>query len=114
MVMPSCSLAIRSCRARSSLGGLTDRRLYDMMYNMRRVTVRDLQHNLAELLDQVQSGQELVVTKRGKAVARIVPAQPSGPLVWPDSAARMKRLAVSDTSGPPASAVIDELRRERL
>jgi prevent-host-death family protein len=85
------------------------------MYNMRRVTVRDLQHNLAELLNQVQSGQELVVTKRGKAVARIVPAQRSeGPLVWPDSAARMKRLAVTDTSGTPASAVIDELRRERL
>ena len=63
---------------RGSASRLTCRCLYDIMHNMRRVTVRDLQHNLADLLDQVQSGQELVVTKRGKAVARIVPAQRCG------------------------------------
>ena len=85
------------------------------MSNMK-ASVRELQHHLAEMLDRVRQGSEVAITKRGKVVARLVPAnQAPENLEWPDSAARMKRLSGrSKIKGQPASAIIDELRRERI
>ena len=37
------------------------------------VGIRDLRNHLSKYLDQVQRGQEVVVTDRGRAVARVVP-----------------------------------------
>jgi len=82
---------------------------------MKVATVRQLQHNLATLLEEVSKGQEIAVTKRGQVVARLVPARSSkAPLVWPDSAARMKRLAAGASLGTPASRIIREMREERF
>ncbi len=83
---------------------------------MKRASVREVQHGLARILDQVSEGQEIVVTRRGKVVARIVPSLPSRkPLAWPDSAARLKRLAADGaTGGTPPSKIIEEGRQERL
>jgi prevent-host-death family protein len=36
-------------------------------------TVRQLRNNLSDYLEQVQNGDEVVVTDRGLAVARIIP-----------------------------------------
>lgn len=41
--------------------------------------VAQLKARLSEYLDQVKAGEEVVVTERGKAVARLVPYTPSGP-----------------------------------
>ena len=38
----------------------------------REVGVRDLRDNLSRFLDDVRAGQELIVTERGRPVARIV------------------------------------------
>lgn len=40
---------------------------------MTEVGVRQLRDHLSGYLEQVQSGQELVVTDRGRAIARILP-----------------------------------------
>jgi prevent-host-death family protein len=40
-----------------------------------KVGVRELRLNLSSWLDRVQGGDEVVVTNRGKTVARIVPPQ---------------------------------------
>lgn len=90
-----------------------------MMSNMRSsaktVSVREVQHNLARVLEQVGMGQEIAVTKRGRVVARIVPARTTRAAVaWPDSAARMKRLPAGVSSGTPASRIIREMREERF
>jgi prevent-host-death family protein len=45
---------------------------------MRNVSIRELRDNLAAHLDAVQSGERVVVTRRGSPVAEIVRA-PSGP-----------------------------------
>ena len=37
------------------------------------VGVRELRNNLSRFLDRVRHGEELVVTNRGRAVARVVP-----------------------------------------
>ena len=85
------------------------------MSNMKTVTVRDVQHNLAALLEEVRKGQEITVTKRGTVIARIVPARKAKrAIAWPDSAARMKRLGERAAGGTPASSIIREMREERL
>ncbi|WP_298267415.1 type II toxin-antitoxin system prevent-host-death family antitoxin [Geobacter sp.] len=42
---------------------------------MREVNVTDLRSHLPAYLGEVQSGEELLVTSRGKVIARIVPAR---------------------------------------
>jgi prevent-host-death family protein len=37
------------------------------------VGVRDLRNNLSRYLERVQDGEEVVVTERGRAIARVVP-----------------------------------------
>jgi prevent-host-death family protein len=46
------------------------------MYMTRRASVRELRERIGELLDAVEAGAQVVVTRRGKAVARIVPESP--------------------------------------
>jgi prevent-host-death family protein len=43
---------------------------------MPKVCVRDLKNNLSRYLKRVQGGEEIIVTERGRSVARIVPAEP--------------------------------------
>lgn len=86
-----------------------------MMSNMKTASVRQVQHNLAALLEEVRRGREIAVTKRGRVVARIIPARSAKAAVtWPDSAARMKRLAAGASLGTPASRLIREMREERF
>jgi prevent-host-death family protein len=40
------------------------------------VTLFDAKNRLSGLVDQVEDGQEITITRRGKAVARIVPVPP--------------------------------------
>ncbi|CAM3084803.1 MULTISPECIES: type II toxin-antitoxin system Phd/YefM family antitoxin [Methylobacterium] len=39
------------------------------------VSVLDARNRLGALLDQVERGHEVVITRRGKAVARLIPAE---------------------------------------
>jgi prevent-host-death family protein len=39
------------------------------------VGVRDLRNNLSRYLDRVKAGEELVVTDRGAAIARVMPIE---------------------------------------
>ena len=43
---------------------------------MREVGAFEAKSRLGALLDQVERGEEIVITRRGRAVARLVPAQP--------------------------------------
>lgn len=40
---------------------------------MKTATVRELRNNYAGLLELVKAGQEILITQRGEAVARLVP-----------------------------------------
>lgn len=40
---------------------------------MAEVGVRELRNNLSRYLDRIQQGEELVVTDRGRAIARLLP-----------------------------------------
>ena len=42
---------------------------------MRTVTLAEAKTHLSHLLDQVEAGQEVVITRRGLAIARITPVE---------------------------------------
>ncbi|WP_377296690.1 type II toxin-antitoxin system Phd/YefM family antitoxin [Rhizobium sp. SGZ-381] len=39
------------------------------------ISVRDAQENLEQVLDRMERGEDIVLTREGRTVARIVPAQ---------------------------------------
>ena len=56
---------------------------------MKRVAVRELKARLSEYLAQVKAGEDVVVTERGRSIAKIVPVPLSESL--PDRLAEMER-----------------------
>lgn len=83
--------------------------------NMKTVTVREAQHRLGALLESVQRGREVIITKRGKPVAKVVPAESDGKtVVWPDFEARLRnRFPDGVPGGPSLSEIVSDGRGER-
>ena len=78
---------------------------------MRTAGVREARQNLTALLDEVKNGRTVVITERGRPVAKLVPLdRPRGRGV-PDLAAFRRRMPVLD---PPLSATVAEERADRL
>lgn len=46
---------------------------------MRTATVRDLRNHYTSLLSWVSAGEEVIITQRGKPVARLIPEKPAEP-----------------------------------
>lgn len=78
---------------------------------MRTAGVREARQNLSALLDEVKKGREVIITERGRPVAKLVPPdRPRGRGV-PDLAAFRRTMPVFD---PPLSTTIEEDREDRL
>lgn len=62
------------------------------LYHMKTATVRQIRHDFGTVLDWVEEGEKVKVSKRGKIVALITPPPPppSGRKKRPDLAARLK------------------------
>jgi len=71
---------------------------------MRSLSVRELQQNIKQVMDRVQHGESVEVTRRRRPVARIVPvAQLAAAEPWPDLDARARQVLGSRVIDPPAS-----------
>ena len=78
---------------------------------MRTAGVREARQNLSALLDEVKKGREVVITERGRPVAKLVPPdRPRGRGV-PNLAAFRRTMPVLD---PPLSTTVIEEREDRL
>lgn len=55
--------------------------------------------HLSELLDRVEHGEELVITRRGRAVARLVPAADTARSRAAEAVARLRALRQDTTLG---------------
>lgn len=78
---------------------------------MRTAGVREARQNLSALLDEVKKGREVVITERGRPVAKLVPPdRPRGRGV-PNLAAFRRTMPVLD---PPLSTTVAEEREDRL
>jgi len=63
------------------------------MLHMKSVSLRQIQHHLSEVLRLVDHGEEVVVTRRNRPIARLMPLQPAPVhLEWPNFAARALSL----------------------
>lgn len=77
---------------------------------MRTAGIREARQNLSALLDEVRKGREVLITERGRPVAKLVPADRPRAGV-PNLAAFRRRMPVFD---PPISTTIAEGREDRL
>ena len=95
-----------------------------MTHMSKHVGVRELRQNLSKYLDRVKAGEDLVVTERGREVARLVPASGDA---YADLAIRFGasvpleplEAIAARLSGPGApagttDAFLSEARRDRL
>ena len=77
------------------------------LHYMKQVTVRELQQNIRSVLERVQAGEVIEVTRRRKTVARITPTSAvDEPADWPDLAARTKSVFGSWRIEPAPSGQI--------
>lgn len=78
---------------------------------MKTATVRDLRNRYTRLLSWIGAGEEIIITQRGKAVARLVPEQPksSREVDWSESpAVRRDRSGAQTLSAEESSQLIHE------
>jgi len=66
---------------------------------MKTATVRDLRTRYTSLLRWIEAGEEVVITQRGRAIARLVPEhqQVPGKVDWSQSPAVKRNLSGSRT-----------------
>jgi prevent-host-death family protein len=76
---------------------------------METATVGQIQKNFAEVLKKIKSGEEVIVTRRGKPVAKITALGAQRNIDWPDFFQDCIEL-----KGKPLSQVIVEGREDRL
>jgi prevent-host-death family protein len=73
--------------------------------------VREARQNLSALLEEVRKGRHIVITERGRPVAKLVPADRPRRRGVPDLTAFRRAMPALD---PPLSALIAEGREDRL
>lgn len=70
------------------------------------------QHNLAALVRRIEVEGELVITRRRKPVAKLVPID-KPPLAFPDFKARAHKIWGGAWQGAESDALLDESRGAR-
>jgi prevent-host-death family protein len=78
---------------------------------MRTAGVREARQHLSALLDEVRKGREIVITERGRPVAKLVPPDRAPGKGVPNLASFRRKMPVLD---PPLSTTLDEDRADRL
>ena len=76
---------------------------------MKTTTVGKVQKKFAAVLKEIKAGEEIIVTKRGEPVARIIAMGPKKHIDWPnffEDAIEIK--------GKPISEIIVEERKDRF
>lgn len=80
---------------------------------MKETSLRELQHHLSDVIRSVEQGQEVVITRRNRVIARLVPDRPRPQeITWPDFAKRARAI-IRKPKGAPLSAIVVEERKGR-
>jgi prevent-host-death family protein len=67
---------------------------------MKTATLREAQHHLSELLEKLKDGEEIMITRRGKGVAKLVPVTEQRNVVFPDFGKIRAKLGTARVNGP--------------
>jgi len=78
---------------------------------MTEINVKEARRGFSSLLDQVEAGEEIVISRRGKRIARLVPNhEEAGP---PAPSLKEFRASISLKGKPLSQTVIRERKSER-
>ena len=79
------------------------------------ISMRELQQNLKQVIERVERGETLALTRRRRVVARLVPAVEARPVPpWPDLDARARAIFGDRIlSDPSPSEMLIQDREER-
>lgn len=78
---------------------------------MRKVNVRQARKRLSELLDDAERGESVIIERRGRPVARLVPAGRKASTKFPDL--KEFRASIQVRGKAMSREVIDARERER-
>ena len=78
---------------------------------MRKAGIREARQSLSALIDEVRKGREIVITDRGRPVARLIPPAAPAARPFPDRSAFRRRMPVLK---PSLSETLIEERADRL
>ncbi len=76
---------------------------------MQTATVGDVQKNFSKVLKSLRAGEEIVITRRGKAVAKLTAPGPRKEIDWPDFYAE-----AIETGGKSVSEIVLDAREDRF
>ena len=76
---------------------------------MKTATVGEIQKNFARILNGINNGEEITITKRGKPIAKIVSLGPKSEIEWPDFYGEAIKL-----KGKPIGEIVIEGREDRF
>ena len=76
---------------------------------METATVGEIQKNFSEVLRKIKSGEEIIVTKRGKPVAKITALGAKRDIDWPNFFEECIEI-----KGKPLSEIVTEGREDRF
>ncbi|MCF8036224.1 MAG: type II toxin-antitoxin system prevent-host-death family antitoxin [Desulfobacteraceae bacterium] len=79
---------------------------------MQKVNVKEARRNISRLLDEINAGEEIIILRRGKPVARMlrIETQEEKPLQFPDRSLFRSKLPPMKQS---SASLIRDIRDER-
>jgi antitoxin (DNA-binding transcriptional repressor) of toxin-antitoxin stability system len=84
------------------------------MYHMAKASIRDLRYHFERVEAQLDHGEAVEITRRGRVVARLLPPETSKkPVKMPDFRKRLKELW-GDRVLPSSMGILDYDREERF
>ncbi|MEW6752108.1 MAG: type II toxin-antitoxin system prevent-host-death family antitoxin [Candidatus Latescibacterota bacterium] len=83
------------------------------MKQKRSYSIMQSQHNLAQVVREVEAGYEVQITRRKRPVARLVPPEEDDRVEFPDFAARARRIWGGRWQGRSTDELVDEQRGAR-
>jgi prevent-host-death family protein len=76
---------------------------------MKTATVGEVQKNFGRLIREINAGEEITITKRGKPIAKLTALGPKNDVDWPDFYNEAIEL-----KGKPVSEIVIEDREDRF
>lgn len=80
-----------------------------MYHIMKKATVRDLRYRFPEIEAQLNKGEEIVLYKRRKMIARLLPVRPKAE-AYPDFAALSRRIFGKKKTRKTGTELVSEER----
>ena len=78
---------------------------------MSHYSVAEAKNNLPKLLDRMLAGEEVVITRRGKPIARLEPEK-AREVGFPIDLAWLDANRITPAAGPIKGSVVEQMRRE--